>query len=138
MRMRFRLLDADNNGFLCNDDIALVAKQVAAYRNESPDAEQRYFETLQSVTLTEERRVEEKEFIENARKLVFQPNVEECVRDLADMVFGMVDANENGIISYDEYSQFDRAFNADQKLRNYKFFVTISLTVLLLFLVLFK
>ena len=114
--MRFRLLDADNNGILGNNDIALVSKRVAAYRNESPDAEQRYFKTLQSVTLAEERGVEEKEFIENARKFVFQPNAEECEGESADMVFGVVDANKSGIISYVEYSQFYRAFNADQKL----------------------
>ena len=66
--MHFRLLNADNNDILGNDDIALVAKRVAAYQNESPDAEQCYFKTLQSVTLAEESGVEEKEFIENARK----------------------------------------------------------------------
>ena len=114
--MHFRLLHADNNSILVNNDIAHVAKRVAAYRNESPDAEERYFKTLQSVTLAEERGVEEKEFIENARKFVFQPNVVECVRELADMVFGMVGDNKNGIISYDEYSQFYRAINANQKL----------------------
>ena len=38
------------------------------------------------------------------------------MRELADMVFGVVDAKKNGIISYDEYSQFYRAFSADQKL----------------------
>ena len=116
MKMRFDLLDIDNNGILGNADIALVAKNIATYRNESPDAEKYYFKTLQSVTLAEEQGVTKKEFIEQAKKFVSQPDAKERVKELADMVFEVIDANKNGVISYEEYSQVYKAFNASQEM----------------------
>ena len=42
MKMRFALLDVDKNGIINQDDVALVAKNIAAYRKEGEDAEKSY------------------------------------------------------------------------------------------------
>ena len=47
--MCFQLLDADKNGILDNDDIVLVAKRMANYRNEGTDAERYYVECIKSI-----------------------------------------------------------------------------------------
>ena len=49
MKMCFQLLDADKNGILDNDDIVLVAKRMANYRNEGTDAERYYVECIKSI-----------------------------------------------------------------------------------------
>ena len=118
MKMRFHLLDADMNGILDNDDIALVAKRVAAYRNEGPDTEHYYVESIESVfmKLSEKQGLNEEEFVESARKFVSQPDAEVRVKEFADNVFEIVDANKDGVISKDEYTQFYRALNASQEM----------------------
>ena len=40
--MRFALLDVDKNGIINQDDVVLVAKNIAAYRKEGEDAEKSY------------------------------------------------------------------------------------------------
>ena len=118
MKMRFDLLDADKNGVLDNADIVLVAKRMAAYRNEGPDAERNYVESIRTMIspFFEKEGINEKEFIENARKFVSQPDAEAHVREFAKKVFEIIDANKAGVISKDEFTQFYRALNASQEL----------------------
>ena len=66
--------------------------------------------------MAEEQGVTEKEFIEQTKKFVSQPDAKECVKELPDMVFEVIDANKNGVISYEEYSQVYKAFNAIQEM----------------------
>ena len=116
--MRFHLLDADMNGILDENDVALVAKRVATYRNEGPDAEHYYFESIKSIIspFFEKQGLNEEEFVENARKFVSEPDAEARVRKFAETIFDIVDANKNGVISRDEYAQFYRAVNASQEM----------------------
>ena len=118
MKMRFDLLDVDKNGVLDNADIVLLAKRMAAYRNEGPDAEHNYVESIRTIIspFIEKEGINEKEFIENARKFVSQPDAKAHVREFAKKMFEIVDANKDGIISKDEFTQFYRALNASQEM----------------------
>ena len=71
MKMCFQLLDADKNGILDNDDIVLVAKRMATYRIEGPDAERYYVECIKSIIFQflEKQGLNEEEFIEKQGSL---------------------------------------------------------------------
>ena len=116
MKMRFAMLDLNNDGLHSNADVDIAAKRVATYRNEGEEAEKRYFKIIQAVTLAEDRGVTEEEFVQKLKNFVSQPHAKECVKELADMVFDVIDANKNGVISYDEYVRFHSISNASQKI----------------------
>ena len=118
MKMRFALLDVDKNGIIDQNDVALVAKNMAAYRKEDEDAEKSYFKILKA-TITfglSGERVDEETFVQEMKQFVSQTDAKERVKELADMIFGVVDANNDGVISYDEFCQFYKAMNASQEL----------------------
>ena len=116
MKMRFAMLDLNNDGLHSNADVAIAAKRIAAYQNQGEEAEKRYFIILQAVTLAEDRGVTEEEFVQKLKNFVSQPHAKEHVKELADTVFDVIDANKNGVISYDEYVQFHSILNASQKI----------------------
>ena len=116
MKMRFALLDADKNGIVSQDDIALVAKKMAAYRREGEGAEKNYFEKLKAVNTFELAEIDEETYIQEMKQFVIQSDAKERVKKFADMIFDVVDANNDGVISYDELSQFLKAMNASQEI----------------------
>ena len=116
MKMRFAMLDLNNDGLHGNVDVAIAAKRVASYRNEGEETEKRYFMIIQAVTLADDKEVTEEEFVQKLKKFVSQPDAKERVKELADMVFDVIDANKNGVISYDEFVQFHSILNASQKI----------------------
>ena len=116
MKMRFAMLDLNNDGLHSNVDVAIAAKRVASYRNEGEETEKRYFMIIQAVTLADDKGVIEEEFVQKLKKFVSQPDAKERVKELADMIFDVIDANKNGVISYDEFVQFHSILNASQKI----------------------
>ena len=69
--------------------------------------------SLSSFQFLEKQGLNEEEFIENARKFVSQPDAEARV---TEKIFEIVDANKDGVISKDEYTQLYKAFNASQEM----------------------
>ena len=118
MKMRFAILDVDTNGVINQDDVALVAKNIAAYREEGEEAEKRYFKILKAVTtfVLAGAEVDEETFVQEMKQFVSQPDAKERVKKLADMIFSVIDANNDGVISYNEFCQFYKAMNANQEL----------------------
>ena len=118
MKMRFALLDVDKNGIINQDDVVLVAKNIAAYRKEGEDAEKSYFKILKAVNtfgLSGEE-VDEETFVQEMKQFVSQSDARERVKELSDMIFGVINANNDGVISYNEFCQFYKAMNASQEL----------------------
>ena len=72
--------------------------------------------SLSSFQFLKKQGLNEEKFIENARKFVSQPDAEARVREFAKKIFEIVDANKDGVISKDEYTQFYRAVNASQEM----------------------
>ena len=64
MKMRFSILDVDKNGVADTADLAIVARNLAAYRNQDSDEEKHYFEVIKSTSLADETGVTEDEFIQ--------------------------------------------------------------------------
>ena len=116
MKMRFALLDVDKNGVINQDDVALVAKNIATYRREGEGAEKNYFKILKAVTTFELPEIDEETFVQEMKKFVSQPDAKERVKKFADMIFSVVDSNNDGFISYNEFCQFLKALNANQEL----------------------
>ena len=116
MKMRFAMLDLNNDGVHNNLDVSIAAKRIAAYQNEGEEAEKRYYKIIQAVTLADDIGVTEEEFVQKLKKFVSQPDAKERVKELADMAFDVIDANKNGVISYDEYARFLSILNASQKI----------------------
>ena len=114
MKMRFALLDVDKNGVINQDDIALVAKNIATYRREGEGAEKNYFKVLNAINTVELPEIDEETFVQEMKKFVSQPDAKERVKKLADMIFSVVDSNNDGVISYNEFCQFCKALNANQ------------------------
>ena len=115
-KMRFALLNVDKNGIYDSQDLAIIAKNLAAYRNQGSDEEKRYFKMLQPLGLVDEKGVTEEEFIEQSKILVSQPDAKERVKVLVDIIFKLMDADEDGIISYEEFLQLHKAFNIKQEM----------------------
>lgn len=113
MKARFTAMDVDKNGVINYDDVALLAKNLAAYRKEGKDAEKCYFDTLKSVWSygigEGTHGANEDEFIQGMRKFVIQPNARELVNAYSAMVFAIIDADKNGVIDFDEFTQFHKA-----------------------------
>ena len=99
MKMRFAILDVDKNGVADNPDLAIVPKNLAAYRNEGPDKENHYFKVIQSTSLVDDRGVTEEEFIERAKQFVSQSDAKERVKVLIDVMFKIMDTTGNGTVS---------------------------------------
>ena len=115
IKTRFVLLDVDKNGVVNTEDVAIIARNLATYRNQGPDEEKHYFEVIQSTSLVDEKGATEDEFIERAKKFVSQPDAKEHVKELVDAIFKVMDANKDGVVSYEEFLQFHKAFNIDQE-----------------------
>ena len=110
MKARFAALDVDKNGVVDKDDVALLAKNLAAYRKEDEEAEKRYFDTLNSVWSFGIRGgVREDEFVEGMKKFVTQADARERVNAYGKMVFEVVDEDKNGVLSLDEFLHFHKA-----------------------------
>ena len=121
MKARFAALDVDKNGVINENDIVLLAKKLAGYREEGKDAEKRYFDTLKSVWSygigEGGQGVNEDEFVEGMKQFVTTPDARERVNAYAAMVFGIMDADKNGVVDYDEFKQFHSAStNMDDEL----------------------
>ena len=116
MKMRFALLDVDKNGVINNDDVALVAKNIAAYRRDGKGAEKSYLKILKAVTTFELPEIDEETFVQEMKRFVSQPDAKERVKEFSDMIFSVVDSNNDGVISYNEFCQFLKAMNANQEL----------------------
>ena len=113
MKARFAALDVDKNGVINDDDVALLAKNLAGYRKEGQDAEKRYFDTPKSVWSygvgEGGQGVNEDEFVQGMKQFVTKPDARERVKAYAAMVFGIMDANKNGVVDFDEFKQFHTA-----------------------------
>ena len=121
MKSRFAALDVDKSGIINEDDVALLAKNFTGYREEGKDAEKRYFDTLMSVWSygigEGGQGVNEDEFVEGMKQFVTKPDARKCVNAYAAMVFGIMDADKNGVVDYDEFKQFHSASaNMDDEL----------------------
>ena len=115
MKWRFALLDVDKSIVVNNADLAIVTRNLATYRNQGSDEEKHYFKVIQSTLLVDEKGVTEEEFIERAKKFVSQPDSKERVKVLVDSVFNIMDANNDGVISYEEFLQFHKSLNIKQE-----------------------
>ena len=103
----------DKNGVINDDDVALLAKNLAGYRKEGENTEKRYFDTLKSVWsygISEGGQgMNEDEFVQGMKQPVTQPDARDCVNTYAVMVFGIIDADKNEVIDFDEFKQFHYA-----------------------------
>ena len=63
----------------------------------------------------DEKGATEDEFIERAKKFVSQPDAKEHVKELVDATFQVMDANKNGVVSYEEFLQFHKALTLIKK-----------------------
>ena len=108
-------MDVDKNGRVDKDDIALLAKNLAEYRKQGKEAEKRYFDTLWTVWSYGIKElaqgVDEDEFVQGMKEFVTRPDAREHVNAYATMIFQLVDADKNGVLSLDEFLQFHRASN---------------------------
>ena len=116
MKWRFAALDVDKNGIFNPADLAIVAKNLAAYRNEGLDEEMHYYEVIKAISLVDEKGSTEKKFIERAKTFVSQPNAKECVKRYVDMIFKIMDADKDGVISYEEFLQFHKSLDMEQEM----------------------
>ena len=115
MKTRFALLDVNKNGVVDTEDVAIVAKNLAAYRNQGPNEEKHYFQILKTTSLIDDKGVTEEEFVERAKQFVSQPDAKEHVKALVDALFNIMDDNKDGLISYEEFMHFYKSFNVPQE-----------------------
>ena len=115
MKTRFTLLDVDKNGVVDTEDVAIVAKNLAAYRKQGSDEEKHYFQVIKDTSLVDEKGVSEEEFVERAKNFVSQPDAKERVKVLVDALFNIMDDNKDGLISYEEFLDFYKSFNVPQE-----------------------
>ena len=114
MKERFPALDVDKNGAISKDDIAELAKKLAGYQKEGKDAEKQYFDTVKSIWLygigegTLTSGINEDEFIQGMKQSVTQPDAREHVKTYSAMVFGLIDADKDGVVNLMNSPNFKR------------------------------
>ena len=60
--------------------------------------------------------VDKETFAQEMKQFVSRSDVKERVKEFSNMIFGVIDANNDGVISYNEFCQFYKAMNASQEL----------------------
>ena len=105
---RFSALDVDNDGIVTEHDIRSLAKKLASYRNQGEDASKRYFATFDAVYGVR-KPTNEEEFVAWMKVLASKPDARDRVHGIADMVFKLMDRDENGEVSFDEFHHFHKA-----------------------------
>ena len=116
MKWRFALLDVDKSSVVNNTDLAIVTRNLATYRNQGSDEEKHYFKVIKAVSLVDEKGSTEEEYIERTKQFVSQPDAKERVKGFIDMFFKIMDADNDGIISYEDFFQFYKSFNVEKEM----------------------
>ncbi len=113
----YLVLDADENGFIERRDFERIARQMAAahglsqfsdpYRSLRDSLMSIYEDIKQRMDLNDNHRIELQELTVYVKDLVAMPSeVAARILPLARDLFHMLDLNENGRISFDEWQSF--------------------------------
>ena len=78
------------------------ADRLAKYRNQGEDATKRYFATFNAVYGLQ-KPTNEVEFVTGMKEFVSKPDAQDRVHGIADVMFKILDEDENGEVSYDEF-----------------------------------
>jgi len=118
LQLRFALLDTDGNGYLSQRDYDLVTLRLCAAFGHLPGTEAyervhnaylQLWERLRSLMDVDgEGRISLSQFMNGCAKLI-QEQRSAAVQDPVDLIFDMVDADQNGVIDLAEFTKWMRA-----------------------------
>ena len=106
MKDRFAALDVDKDKVINKEDLNLLAGKLAEYRGLGSDACKQYFHTLNAVYDLQDGPTTEQEFINMMKIFAGKLDAKERLHGIADMVFEVVDTDNNGELSFDEFYRF--------------------------------
>ena len=114
MKIRFNSMDLDKDGISNENDIIQVARSVSAkLANASPEVEREMFEkmkksTAYGVVAVNPNGVNVDGYIEGMKKFANLPDAKERINELANITFGLVDTNKDGVLSLEELYEYGR------------------------------
>ena len=114
MKIRFNSMDLDKDGISNENDIIQVARSVSAkLADASPEVEREMFEkmkksTAYGVVAVNPNGVNVDEYIEGMKKFSNLPDAKERINELANITFGLVDTNKDGVLSLEELYEYGR------------------------------
>ena len=119
LQLRFALLDTDGNGYLSQRDYDLVTLRLCAAFGHLPGTEAyervhnaylQLWERLRSLMDVDgEGRISLSQFMNGCAKLI-QEQRSAAVQDPVDLIFDMVDADQNGVIDLAEFTKWMHAY----------------------------
>ena len=110
MKTGFSSLDLNKDGFADDRDVAQIAKSIAKYKTEDPAFEQECYEQLKKSTCygIVAKGVTADEYVEGMKKFVSLPDAKERIKQTADMIFSVIDVNQDGVITFEELSNYGK------------------------------
>ena len=130
LERKFHIFDANGDGYVQRDDFDLIIANLLALRGLSADSEagkavsaqyEDYWQTLQQFAdVNQDQQVNLEEWMTyHAAALDFEQVLategeEGNLRPFAEVLFQMLDANDDGQISGDEYCEFLQAYKVDE------------------------
>ena len=118
LQLRFALLDTDGNGYLSQEDYDLVTLRLCAAFGHLPGSADydrvhtaylKLWEQLRSRMDAEgEGRITLDQFMDGCERLMQEQ--QEPVHDPVDLIFDMVDADQNGVIDLTEFTTWMNAY----------------------------
>ena len=110
MKTRFEQLDVDKSGFITDKDLKLLAKSFVMHKKATGDAIDHYYKIIHNIwgcgLGDGGKPVNKDEFADNMKKLLEKPDYKRRVNDYANLVFDVVDTDNDGVITYEEMSRF--------------------------------
>ena len=118
LRTCFASHDLDKNGYITIEDFKEAAKRFIEYgkldEKRAKEMAQVWLELCDNLSVKEGDKLSPEQYLANAMKFLEKPDSQEFSRRLRGMQFGVVDADNDGSISLEEFQLYFKCIGIDE------------------------